>query len=48
MRITVNNCMDVMTTSPAESQNNMLKSEVDFVSKKIPWIELSLKLSTTQ
>ena len=32
--IPVKNCMDAMTTSPAESQNSMLKSGLDFVSKK--------------
>ena len=34
VRIAVKNCMDAMTTSPAESQNSMLKSGLDFVSKK--------------
>ena len=34
VRIAVQNGMDTMTTSPAESQNNMLKSGLNFVSKK--------------
>ena len=36
VRIAVKNCMDAMTTSPAESQNSMIKSGLDFVNKKIP------------
>ena len=36
VRIAVKNCMDAMTTSPAKSQNNMLKSGLNFVSNKIP------------
>ena len=35
VRIAVKNCMDAMTTSPAESQNSMIKSGLDFVSKQI-------------
>ena len=34
VRIAVKNCMDAMTISPAESQNSMIKSGLDFVSKK--------------
>ena len=36
VRITVKNCMDAMTTSPAESQNSMIKSGLDFVNKNNP------------
>ena len=41
VRIAVKNCMDAMTTSPAESQNSMIKSGLNFVSKDIYLTKLS-------
>ena len=48
VRIAVKNCMDAMTTSPAESQNSMIKSGLGFVSKKIHLTKPSQELLTTQ